>query len=73
MGNLEKEVKLDYSRTMNSINFDKVVMTHRQQFMHIKLPQKEPKCVPKTGKPTVHTFIFVPVRGRSKKLSRDCK
>ncbi|XP_029991393.1 dynein heavy chain 1, axonemal [Sphaeramia orbicularis] len=59
MGNLEKEIKLDYSRTMNCINFDKVVMTQRQQFMHVTLPLKEPKCVPKTGCQPVPVFAYM--------------
>lgn len=41
IGDLEKEVKLEYDRTMNRMTFDKVVMSHPEDFSHITLPQKE--------------------------------
>ena len=49
IGNLEKEVKLEYDRTMNRINLDKVVMSHREEFLHVTLPQKDPEHVPQKG------------------------
>nr|XP_046240546.1 dynein axonemal heavy chain 1 [Scatophagus argus] len=49
IGDLEKEVKLEYDRTMNRMSFDKVVMSHPEEFSHITLPQKEPEYVPEKG------------------------
>uniref|UniRef100_A0A3Q1BMP6 Uncharacterized protein n=1 Tax=Amphiprion ocellaris TaxID=80972 RepID=A0A3Q1BMP6_AMPOC len=47
---LEKEIKLEYDRTMNSMIFEKVVMSHPEEFPHITLPQKDSECVPQTGR-----------------------
>ncbi|KAF7658906.1 hypothetical protein LDENG_00006200 [Lucifuga dentata] len=55
---LEKEVKLDYDRTMNRIIFDKTVMSHPEQFSHITLPQKDPEHVPSTGCVSVPEHAF---------------
>lgn len=38
---LEQEIGLEYGRTMNRINFDKVVTSQPEQFSDIILPQKE--------------------------------
>ncbi|XP_067360331.1 dynein axonemal heavy chain 1 [Channa argus] len=46
---LEKEVKLEYYRTMNRMSFNKVVMNHPAEFSHIILPKKEPEYVPHKG------------------------
>ena len=57
-GDLEKEVKLEYDRTMNRMSFDKVVMSHPEEFSHITLPQKEPECVPQTGKTALYMYLL---------------
>ncbi|XP_069004796.1 dynein axonemal heavy chain 1 [Embiotoca jacksoni] len=55
LGELEKEVKLDFDRTMNRLTLDKVVMSNPEEFSHITLPQKDPEwvapkaCVPVPG------------------------
>ncbi|XP_068171919.1 dynein axonemal heavy chain 1 [Antennarius striatus] len=46
---LEKEIKLEFARAMNSIIFEKVVMNHPDEFSHITLPQKDPVHVPQKG------------------------
>ncbi|XP_041639844.1 dynein heavy chain 1, axonemal [Cheilinus undulatus] len=46
LGNLEKEVKLEYDRTMNRVIFDKVVKSQPEDFSHITLPQRDPEYVP---------------------------
>ncbi|XP_030585284.1 LOW QUALITY PROTEIN: dynein heavy chain 1, axonemal-like [Archocentrus centrarchus] len=43
---LEKEVRLEYDRTMNRLIFDKVVMSYPEEFSNITLPQKTPEHVP---------------------------
>ncbi|XP_076603478.1 dynein axonemal heavy chain 1 [Chaetodon auriga] len=63
VGDLEKEVKLEYDRTMNRISFDKVVMSHPEEFSHITLPQKNPECVPQKGCVPVPHFAFQKNRG----------
>ncbi|XP_054472107.1 dynein axonemal heavy chain 1 [Anoplopoma fimbria] len=47
---LEKEVKLEYQCSMNRMIFDKVVMSHPEEFSHITLPQKDPENVPHKGR-----------------------
>ncbi|CAJ1051390.1 LOW QUALITY PROTEIN: dynein heavy chain 1%2C axonemal [Xyrichtys novacula] len=46
---LEKEVKLEYDRTMNSLSFDKVVTTQPEDFQHITLPQRDAENAPQQG------------------------
>ncbi|XP_035245196.1 dynein heavy chain 1, axonemal isoform X1 [Anguilla anguilla] len=46
---LESEISLEYERTMNRINFDKVVTTCPEEFSHITLPQRDPEQVPESG------------------------
>ncbi|KAL7406937.1 hypothetical protein ABVT39_000487 [Epinephelus coioides] len=46
IGDLEREVKLDYDRTMNCMSFDKVVTSHPEEFSHITLPQRDPEEAP---------------------------
>ncbi|XP_029005758.1 dynein axonemal heavy chain 1 [Betta splendens] len=48
LGDLEKELQLEYVRTMNRMSFDKVVMSH-PEFSHISLPKKDPEYAPQTG------------------------
>ncbi|XP_023120862.2 dynein axonemal heavy chain 1-like isoform X2 [Amphiprion ocellaris] len=55
---LEKEIKLEYDRTMNSMIFEKVVMSHPEEFPHITLPQKDSECVPQTGCVLVPHFDY---------------
>lgn len=47
MENLEKEVHLEYARTMNRMTFDKLVQANPKEFSYITLPEKEPERVPK--------------------------
>ncbi|KAG7477961.1 hypothetical protein MATL_G00075170 [Megalops atlanticus] len=54
VGHLEREINLEYDRTMNRICFDKVVTSSPDEFSHITLPQKEPESVPEKG------FVEVP-------------
>ncbi|XP_053933024.1 dynein axonemal heavy chain 1 [Cuculus canorus] len=46
---LEKEVRLDYQRTMNRISFDRVVTSKPQTFFYVTLPDEEEKKVPEKG------------------------
>uniref|UniRef100_A0A3Q3IZZ6 Dynein, axonemal, heavy chain 1 n=1 Tax=Monopterus albus TaxID=43700 RepID=A0A3Q3IZZ6_MONAL len=58
IGDLEKEVKLEYYRTMNRMTFDKVVMSHPEEFSHITLPKKDPEYVPQKGCVPVPHFAY---------------
>ncbi|XP_022600673.1 LOW QUALITY PROTEIN: dynein heavy chain 1, axonemal-like [Seriola dumerili] len=49
IGDLEKEVKLEYYRTVNCMTFDKVVMSNSEEFSHITLPKKDPEHLPQKG------------------------
>lgn len=46
---LGKEASLDFERTMNKINFDKIVSSKPQTFYYVTLPEKEEEKVPKKG------------------------
>ncbi|MED6248877.1 hypothetical protein ATANTOWER_006426, partial [Ataeniobius toweri] len=46
---LEKEVKLEYDRIMNRMVFDKIVMSHPEEFSDISLPQRDTECIPQNG------------------------
>uniref|UniRef100_A0A674I6L3 Dynein axonemal heavy chain 1 n=1 Tax=Terrapene triunguis TaxID=2587831 RepID=A0A674I6L3_9SAUR len=46
---LEKEVSLDYERTMNKIIFDGVITSKPQTFSYVTLPEKEEEKVPERG------------------------
>uniref|UniRef100_A0A672VF35 Dynein axonemal heavy chain 1 n=1 Tax=Strigops habroptila TaxID=2489341 RepID=A0A672VF35_STRHB len=46
---LEKEVRLDYERTMNKINFDRIVTSKPEMFSYVTLPDKEEEKVPEKG------------------------
>lgn len=59
MEDLEREIKLEYDRTMNGIIFEKVLMSHPKEFSHISLPPKEPEYVPKRGKRVSFAHIYV--------------
>ncbi|KAM6256563.1 LOW QUALITY PROTEIN: dynein axonemal heavy chain 1 [Porphyrio hochstetteri] len=56
---LEKEVRLDYERTMNRINFDRVVTSKPQVFSYVTLPDKEEKQVPEKGLVWIPDYPFV--------------
>ncbi|KAM9362199.1 LOW QUALITY PROTEIN: dynein axonemal heavy chain 1 [Symphorus nematophorus] len=58
IGDLEKQVRLDYDRAMNRMILHKVVMTNPEEFSHITLPQKDPEYVPQTGCVPVLPFAF---------------
>nr|XP_019941835.1 PREDICTED: dynein heavy chain 1, axonemal [Paralichthys olivaceus] len=57
-GNLENEVKRKYDHVMNCMIFDKVVMSHPEEFSHITLPKKDPEHVPKKGCMSVPQFDY---------------
>ncbi|KAJ8395762.1 hypothetical protein AAFF_G00029990 [Aldrovandia affinis] len=46
---LEKEIKLEYDRTMNCLSFNRLVLMYPEEFGHVTLPQFRPKHVPETG------------------------
>uniref|UniRef100_A0A4W6F8M2 Dynein axonemal heavy chain 1 n=1 Tax=Lates calcarifer TaxID=8187 RepID=A0A4W6F8M2_LATCA len=58
IGDLEKELKLEYYRIMNCMSFDKVVMSHPEEFSHITLPKKNPEYVPQKGCVPVPHFAY---------------
>ena len=41
LSNLSREVNLDYERSMNKINFDKIVSSKPETFSYVTLPTKE--------------------------------
>ena len=47
---LEKEVNIDFCRSMNRIIFDKTVRENPQTFAFVTLPEKEVESVPEKGK-----------------------
>lgn len=59
IGDLEEELKLEYDRTMNRISFDKVVMSHPEEFSYITLPPKDPEYVPQKGKPVSLVYMYL--------------
>ncbi|XP_026203417.1 dynein heavy chain 1, axonemal [Anabas testudineus] len=58
VGDLEKEVKLEYYRTMNRMSFDKVVMSHPAEFSHVTLPKKDPEYIPQKGCVSIPHFAY---------------
>ncbi|XP_072239156.1 dynein axonemal heavy chain 1 [Leuresthes tenuis] len=56
--NVEKEVRLEYDRTMNRMIFDKVVMSHAEEFPYVTLPQRDPEYVPQKGCVPVPHFTY---------------
>uniref|UniRef100_A0A667ZN70 Uncharacterized protein n=1 Tax=Myripristis murdjan TaxID=586833 RepID=A0A667ZN70_9TELE len=59
VGHLEEKVKLEYDRTINRIIFDKVVMSHPEEFSHITLPKKDPECVPQKGASVLYWLLHL--------------
>lgn len=57
IGVLEREIKLEYDYTMNRMSFNKVVMSHPEEFAHITLPQKNPEFVPQKG--NIVSLIYI--------------
>ncbi|XP_054832932.1 dynein axonemal heavy chain 1 [Eublepharis macularius] len=55
---LGKEASLDYERTMNKINFDRIVTSKPQTFFYITLPEKEEEKVPEKGLIEVPEYPF---------------
>lgn len=55
---LENEIRLEYSRTMNQLNFDKVVTSEPEQFSDIILPKKENDILPKRVSVPACAFVF---------------
>lgn len=49
LGSLSREVNLDYERSMNKMNFDRVVSSQPHTFSYVTLPQKEEEKVPNQG------------------------
>ncbi|XP_027011591.1 dynein axonemal heavy chain 1 isoform X2 [Tachysurus fulvidraco] len=58
MESLEKEVHLDYARTMNRITFDKLVQANPKEFSYVTLPEKVPERVPNKGAVSVPDYPF---------------
>ena len=46
---LEKEVNIDYCRSMNKIVFDKTVVSDPQTFAFVELPEEPEELVPECG------------------------
>ncbi|XP_063071051.1 dynein axonemal heavy chain 1 [Engraulis encrasicolus] len=55
---LEKEINLEFNRTMNRMVFDKVVKEDPENFSHITVPQREPECVPERGFVDIPSYPF---------------
>ncbi|XP_034961986.1 dynein axonemal heavy chain 1 isoform X2 [Zootoca vivipara] len=55
---LGKEVSLDFERTMNKINFDRIVTSKPQTFYYVTLPEKEEEKVPLKGGIDVPEYPF---------------
>ncbi|XP_053154302.1 dynein axonemal heavy chain 1 isoform X2 [Hemicordylus capensis] len=55
---LGKEVSLDFERTMNKINFDRIVSAKPQTFSYVTLPEKEEEKVPEKGLIEVPEYPF---------------
>ncbi|XP_075795609.1 dynein axonemal heavy chain 1 isoform X2 [Pelodiscus sinensis] len=55
---LEKEVTLDYKRTMNKIIFDGVITSKPQTFSYVTLPEKEEEKVPEKGLVQIPEYPF---------------
>ncbi|KAM7230116.1 hypothetical protein CapIbe_018833 [Capra ibex] len=59
LSNLSREVSLDYERSMNKINFDKIVSSKPETFSYVTLPTKEEEKVPKQGLVSVPKYPFL--------------
>ncbi|KAM9533492.1 LOW QUALITY PROTEIN: dynein axonemal heavy chain 1 [Guaruba guarouba] len=55
---LEKEVRLDYERTMSKISFDGVVASKPEVFSYVTLPDKEEEKVPEKGLVCIPDYPF---------------
>ncbi|XP_053339456.1 dynein axonemal heavy chain 1 [Clarias gariepinus] len=64
MEHLEKEVQLEYARTMNRLSLHKIVQDDPKKFPHITLPEKEPERVPNKGCVSVPDYPFEKSRAR---------
>uniref|UniRef100_A0A8D1UYI8 Dynein axonemal heavy chain 1 n=1 Tax=Sus scrofa TaxID=9823 RepID=A0A8D1UYI8_PIG len=58
LSNLCREVNLDYERSMNKINFDKIVSSKPETFSYVTLPKKEEEKVPTQGLVSVPKYPF---------------
>ncbi|KAI1890876.1 hypothetical protein AGOR_G00158120 [Albula goreensis] len=58
VGCLEREINLEFNRTMNRINFDKAVMSCPEEFSHITLPESRSERVPEKGLVPVPEYPF---------------
>lgn len=47
---LEKEVNIDFCRSMNKIIFDKTVSSDGETFAFVQLPEPDEEVVPDLGK-----------------------
>ncbi|XP_054992649.1 dynein axonemal heavy chain 1 [Sorex araneus] len=59
LNNLSKEVSLDYERSMNKINFDRIVSSKPETFFYVTLPEKEEEKVPPKGLVSVPKYPFL--------------
>uniref|UniRef100_A0A8C3K8B9 Dynein axonemal heavy chain 1 n=1 Tax=Calidris pygmaea TaxID=425635 RepID=A0A8C3K8B9_9CHAR len=55
---LEKEVRLDYERTMNRLSFDRVISSKPETFSYVTLPDKEEETVPEKGLICIPDYPF---------------
>nr|XP_031542333.1 dynein heavy chain 1, axonemal isoform X7 [Vicugna pacos] len=58
LSSLCREVSLDYERSMNKINFDKIVSSKPETFSYVTLPEKEEEKVPRQGLVSVPKYPF---------------
>ncbi|XP_072845880.2 dynein axonemal heavy chain 1 isoform X2 [Pogona vitticeps] len=79
---LGKEASLDFERTMNKINFDKIVSSKPQTFFYVTLPEKEDEKVPQKGLIEIpeypyneqrEAFIFVSLLTRPEVIMALCQ
>ncbi|XP_062843095.1 dynein axonemal heavy chain 1 [Trichomycterus rosablanca] len=59
---LEREIHLEYGRSMNQVSFDKIVQTSPEEFFYIRLPKQEPLRVPNKGLVAVPQYPFKKTR-----------
>ncbi|CAO2638238.1 Dynein axonemal heavy chain 1 [Lemmus lemmus] len=58
LSSLAREVSLDYERSMNKINFDRIVSSKPDTFSYVTLPQKEEEKVPDQGLVSIPKYPF---------------
>ncbi|XP_036594745.1 dynein heavy chain 1, axonemal [Trichosurus vulpecula] len=56
---LAKEANLDYERTMNKINFDRIVASKPETFSYVTLPDKVEEKVPEYGRIAMPDYPFL--------------